>query len=170
MNSTKQNEIQILKLPYQSDARGNFIKLYQKTSLALKDFNVRQVNYVENPEKNVFRGLHYQLGVHSESKLFRVLDGFLILYAFCYNRDDKNYLKLFSFELSSKSSVLVPEGYATGYLVKKQNTKMHYMSNKDFCPESENGICYNDPVLNLSLPKSIIVSEKDTKWALFKDD
>lgn len=160
------SDISEIDLPNFIDDRGSFQKLFHLDSEGLKDFHVNQINRVVTNEKHTLRGLHYQSGDYMESKLFRVVEGEIQLAAFCVNTNSNDYLKSFSFLLNSESqSILIPKGYATGYLTLMNNTEVIYCSDNEYKIEAECGICWNDPIIKTNWKiKNPILSEKDKNW------
>ena len=163
-------EINQITLPSFEDERGGFFKAFSKKEPLLNNFDVHQVNHVVNPQKGILRGLHYQEGEFNEAKLFKVLKGEVQLVAFCFNMNSEDYLQTHSFYLSPHSmSLLVPRGYATGYLVLRDDSEILYMSDNDYYPKSEKGIKWNDSIIEVDWRyTSVIVSEKDQNWSDFE--
>ena len=76
------------------------------------------------------------------------------------------YGKYFSYVLSEKSkkSILIPKGFAHGYLTLSETAHVHYLVDNYYNKESERGILYNDKRLNINWgvdEKLLIISEKD---------
>ncbi|WMN07700.1 dTDP-4-dehydrorhamnose 3,5-epimerase family protein [Marivirga arenosa] len=163
------NKIEKIDLPYFIDDRGVFRKFFNGEHPALKDFHIKQINQVNTIEKGVLRGLHYQTGEFAESKLFKVIKGRIQLATFCIDKDLKTFLESSSFELSeTDSSILIPRGYATGYLVLEKNTEVLYCSDNIYEPTAEKGILWDDHNLKIKwLINNPILSEKDKSWEKF---
>jgi dTDP-4-dehydrorhamnose 3,5-epimerase len=163
------SEIKKVDLPYFMDDRGVFQKLFNMEHPALKDFQIKQINHVLNKEKGVLRGLHYQAGEFAESKLFKVIKGRIQLVAFCVDKSSKTFLESHSFELTATGrSILIPRGFATGYLVLEENTEVLYCSDNIYNPKAEKGVAWNDPHLMIDwLVHHPILSEKDKSWETF---
>lgn len=167
MNSSSPS-IEFLNLPHFSDDRGSFSKLFNKELAVLKSFEIRQLNFVNNPTKGIFRGLHYQNNEFAESKIFYAVKGSIELVTFCFAKEHSDYCKTSSFRLVSGTSILVPRGFATGYLVLEDHSQVLYMSDKDYIPAAERGISWKDPILKWKFPEELITSEKDKNWIPFE--
>lgn len=165
------DEVYIIESPLFQDERGAFLKVFNNTITPLADYHIQQVNYVETVEKHTLRGLHYQKGEFAESKFFRVVKGKAQL-AFVDVRVGSNtYLKAETVVLDSPSKgVLIPRGFATGYLSLEDNTIILYSSDNIYYPKSECGILWNDNKLGISwLVEYPILSEKDKNWDPLKN-
>ncbi|MBL7757956.1 MAG: dTDP-4-dehydrorhamnose 3,5-epimerase family protein, partial [Chitinophagaceae bacterium] len=80
----------------------------------------------------------------------------------------------YSIELSAenKKQLLVPRGFAHGFSVLSEKAVVLYKCDGFYNKESDAGILYNDPALNIDwkIPADkAIVSEKDQVLPLFKD-
>ncbi len=68
------------------------------------------------------------------------------------------------FELSAKNKLMlfVPRGFAHSFCTIEENTEFVYKVDGLYAPESDSGIIWNDPTLNINWPtKEPILSEKD---------
>jgi len=150
----------VLSLPKFSDERGSFIKLFNRDSF-LNNFEIRQTNLVENANKGTFRGLHFQSAPYEEAKFFRVVRGAIQVVFF-----DITAQKGYDYLLDrSETGILIPRGFATGYLVLQDNTTVIYFSDNEYQPEYEKGIHRNDERLECKWLLPITsTSEKDDKW------
>ena len=75
-------------------------------------------------------------------------------------------------ELSAenKKQIYMPRGMAHGYVTLTDNVEVNYKVDNFYAPETESGIMYNDPELNINWGiDNPILSEKDKKMPLFKD-
>jgi dTDP-4-dehydrorhamnose 3,5-epimerase len=122
----------------------------------------------------VIRGLHYQLNPHAQTKLVRVLSGRILDVAVDIRRGSPSFGKSFVIELSdeNKKQLLIPAGYAHGFSVLSENAVILYKCDKLYNKESEAGILYNDPSLNIDWqiePGRELISSKDQQLPLFED-
>ncbi len=163
------DDVYVIESPAFSDHRGGFTKLFHRSIPTLKKYQIEQINFVENKHKNILRGLHYQEGCFAESKFFRVLSGKVQL-AFVDLRDPQKGPIAESFVLDTPNiGLLIPKGFATGYLTIEPNSIVLYYSDNQYQPTAEKGLRWNDPLLKIDWqcrqPK---LSEKDKQWSDFQ--
>lgn len=149
------------------DERGYFFESYSKT----KEKNAHlEYSWVQDNEAyseyGVLRGLHYQTGESCQSKLVRVIHGTVQDVVVDIRPNSKTYGKHLSIILSgeNKTQLLVPKGFAHGYVVISPTAIFSYKCDNFYDKLSEGGIHYNDSALGINWdipPKSIKVSEKD---------
>src|SRR4030095_6561041 len=157
------------------DSRGYFFEAYNERSFAAEGVNMKFVQ--DNQSKSsygVIRGLHYQLNPFAQSKLVRVLEGTILDVAVDIRIGSPTYGKHFALELSAdnKKQLLVPHGFAHGFSVLSEIAIVLYKCDQFYNRESEGGIIYNDPSLNIDWkipPDKALVSDKDMKLPLFSD-
>jgi len=148
------------------DERGLFARVYCKEEFKEIDFQSEfvQFNHSVNKSKRTFRGLHYQRPPFSEVKLIRCIRGNVFDIIVDLRKDSTTFLKHYCIELSEKNmkTMLVPQGFAHGFLTLEDNSQMLYHHTEYFKPGFEAGLRYDDPVLNIKLPEvPKIISEKD---------
>ena len=157
-----------------NDDRGYFTETYKQNKL--DEFLGRSLNFCqENETKSsygVLRGLHYQLNPHAQTKLVRVTQGAVLDVVVDLRKDSSNFGKHLSIELSedNKRQLLIPDGFAHGFVVLKDNTKFLYRVDNYYNPESERGIAFNDPELGIDWKlnqNDLKLSIKDSNLPLF---
>jgi dTDP-4-dehydrorhamnose 3,5-epimerase len=155
------------------DERGHFFESYNEqtfhkeglTNLFVQD-NQSLSTY------GVIRGLHYQLDPHAQSKLVRVLRGKILDVAIDLRKSSPSYGKWISVELSAdnRRQLFVPRGFAHGFSVLSETAEVSYKCDAFYHKESEGGIRFDDPELNIDwqVPAGkAIVSQKDLDLPLF---
>lgn len=160
-------DVSVIKSPAFFDQRGGFIKLFNQQASLLENYQIKQVNFVQNKEKGILRGLHYQTGEYAESKFFRVLKGSIQLAFVDLRTGPLNYKKASTIVLDAPDiGVLVPRGFATGYLTLEDHTDVLYYSDNIYMPSAEKGIRWNDPLFKIQwLAFNPDLSQKDRAWA-----
>lgn len=162
---TINKDIIVLKRKVFTDDRGDFIKVFDDYLLD-QSIKIKQINQVSTTHKGTFRGFHFQKDPFEELKIFQIVSGSIQLCFMDMREDEKSYLSSNSIILSNKDiCILVPKGYATGYLTLEDNSIVLYMSDEKYQPEFESGVNVNDPVVKINWSTSINkLSEKDKCW------
>lgn len=173
--TTPITDLYIIKPRVFEDVRGFLYETYNEKKF--NEFNIKNSFHQDNLSKSSFgviRGLHYQLYPYSQCKLVSVLEGIVWDVAVDLRKDSPTFGKWFGVELSGENHLqfLIPQGFAHGFVVLSETAIFSYKCDNYYHPESERGIAYNDPTLNIdwkiSLDKAI-VSEKDKKHPFFQD-
>ncbi|BDS15248.1 dTDP-4-dehydrorhamnose 3,5-epimerase family protein [Aureispira anguillae] len=164
--NTLLEDVLVIKSPAFFDQRGGFIKLFNQQATVLEHYEIKQVNFVQNKEKGIIRGLHYQTGAFAESKFFRVLRGSIQLAFVDLRTSPLDYKKASTITLDKPDmGVLIPKGFATGYLTLEANTDVLYYSDNIYEPSSEKGIRWDDPLFKIQwLTFNPDLSQKDRAW------
>lgn len=155
------------------DSRGYFFESYNEKVFSEAGIHTRFVQ--DNQSRSaygVIRGLHYQLDPYAQTKLVRVLSGSILDIVVDLRKGSPSYGKLLSIELSAqnKKQLLIPKGFAHGFSVLSETAEVLYKCDSFYHKESEAGIIYNDPSLDIDwkIPAAeMIISEKDLKNPLF---
>lgn len=156
------------------DERGFFLESYSKKKFSEQgiDIDFVQDNHALSVSKGVLRGLHFQNPPHAQTKLVRVTRGRVYDVIVDLRKNSETFGKWEGIELSAENFLMlfVPKGFAHAYATLEDNTEFLYKVDEFYAPESDSGLIWNDPTLNINWPiKDPIVSEKDGKLPLFKD-
>jgi dTDP-4-dehydrorhamnose 3,5-epimerase len=150
------------------DHRGYFFECYNKNSFDQETGT--DVNFVQDNESysgyGTLRGLHYQAGEHAQAKLVRVIHGKVLDVAVDLRESSPTYGQHITVELSgeNKKQLFVPRGFGHGFVVLSETALFAYKCDNFYNKESEGGIIYNDPKLNIDWgieEKDVVLSEKD---------
>ncbi len=114
----------------------------------------------------VIRGLHAQGGDYAQAKLVRVLKGEVLDVAVDIRPNSETFGQHISVKLSAENrlQLYVPRGFLHGFSVLSETAEFFYKCDNFYHKESEIGIAYNDPTLNVDwqIPlQDHAVSEKD---------
>jgi dTDP-4-dehydrorhamnose 3,5-epimerase len=155
------------------DERGHFFESYNEQTFHKEGVTNRFVQDNQSfSAYGVIRGLHYQLDPHAQCKLIRVLRGKILDVAIDLRKSSPSYGKWISVELSAdnRRQLLVPRGFAHGFSVLSQTAEVSYKCDAFYHKESEGGIRFDDPELNIDWQVPVdkaIVSQKDLDLPLF---
>ncbi|HEU4495532.1 MAG TPA: dTDP-4-dehydrorhamnose 3,5-epimerase [Flavobacterium sp.] len=166
---TKLKGCYILEPKIIQDGRGYFMESYnQKT---FQEGTESQTVFVQDNQsfstKGVLRGLHYQTGEHAQAKLVRVLQGKVLDVAVDIRPGSETFGEHVSVLLSAENQIqfFVPRGFAHGFVVLSETATFFYKCDNFYNKESEGGVIYNDPNLNIDwqvAPNDLLISEKDS--------
>jgi dTDP-4-dehydrorhamnose 3,5-epimerase len=168
-------DLLIIKKRVFEDARGYFAETYNEKAFAANGISTKFVQ--DNRSKSsygVIRGLHFQNHPHSQAKLVSVVVGKVYDVAVDLRTGSPTYGKWYGVELSDENHLqfLIPQGFAHGFSVLSETAIFSYKCDDFYAPQSEGGILYNDPSLNIDwqIPADkAVVSEKDLKLPLLAD-
>lgn len=149
------------------DSRGYFFEAYNEKQFQQEGIDIRWVQDNQSSSSyGVIRGLHYQLPPNDQTKLVRVLRGKILDVVVDIRKGSPTFGKSFSKVLSAKNKrqLFIPKGFAHGFSVLSEKAEVLYKCDGFYNKESEGGIIYNDPTLEIDwrIPaEAEIVSEKD---------
>jgi dTDP-4-dehydrorhamnose 3,5-epimerase len=114
----------------------------------------------------VIRGLHFQKAPFAQTKLVRALQGEILDVVVDLRKGQPTYGKSFSVILTAenKKQLLVPKGFAHGFSILSESADVMYKCDALYNKQSESGLIFNDPALNIDWklsPEAMVVSEKD---------
>lgn len=150
-----------------ADERGYFFESYNASNF--KKYGL-ETNFVQDNEskshRGVIRGLHYQLGPHSQTKLIRVIRGTVYDVAVDLRKGSPTFGQWYGLEVSAanKKQFYIPKGFAHGFSVLSEYAIFSYKCDNFYNPASERGIRYDDPAFGIDWKLSeaeAVVSEKD---------
>lgn len=165
----------IIKPKVFDDKRGYFFESWSQKKF---DELVRPINFVQDNESKsqygVLRGLHFQKGKYSQSKLVRVVKGCVLDVAVDIRRGSPTFGQYVCTELTEENrlQMFVPRGFAHGFVVLSEEAIFQYKCDNLYAPTEEGSIAWNDPTINVNwrIPLSdIILSERDKHHPLLSE-
>ena len=163
-------DVVIIEPKVHGDSRGYFVETF--VSNKLEEFLGYQINFCQDNEskssKGVLRGLHYQLPPFAQTKLVRVIHGRVLDVAVDIRKNSPTFGKYVAVELSgeNKKQLLIPRGFAHGFVVLEDDTVFAYKVDNYYSPECDRGIAFDDKNLNIDWilkKEELNLSAKDTK-------
>ena len=156
------------------DARGWFAESYSKRIFQKRNMEIEfvQDNHSFSEMQGTLRGLHFQINPKAQLKLVRCTRGKILDVAVDLRRCSKTYLKWIALELSeeNKKQLLIPKGFAHGFLTLCDNVEVQYKTDEYYSPEHDRSIRFDDKQISVDWGiKNPILSKKDSEAPCLKD-
>ena len=158
------------------DKRGFFLETFREDVLLQAGINAHfvQDNHTRSSQ-GVLRGLHYQM-TQTQGKLVRVAAGSVFDVVVDVRSSSPTFGQWYGTELNEDNikMIYVPPGFAHGFVVLSETTDFIYKCTDYYHPESEQGIAWDDPDLNIDwsiaeIAEKISLSDKDKQNVKLKD-
>ncbi|MBD2346115.1 dTDP-4-dehydrorhamnose 3,5-epimerase [Anabaena subtropica] len=165
--STEISDVYLIEPQVFTDSRGFFFESYNQQKFT--DELGITADFVQDnhsaSQKNVLRGLHYQI-IQPQGKLVRVVVGTIFDVAVDIRKSSPTFGQWIGYELSAenKRQLWIPAGFAHGFLVISQVAEVIYKTTDYYAPGGDRTILWNDPDLAIDWPikEPPILSAKDT--------
>lgn len=159
----------ILDLERREDERGFFARAFCRNEFEAHGLKpmIAQANIASNRKRGTLRGMHFQYPPAAETKLVRCTRGAIVDIIVDLRPESPTYLRHIAVELNADNqrALYIPERFAHGYQVLRDNTDTSYQVGEFYSPGSESGLRFDDPRLGLSWPLPVtVISEKDRAW------
>ena len=168
-------DVIIIEPKVHGDERGYFVETFRQDQL--EAFLGFKVNFCQDNEskssRGVLRGLHYQLAPAAQTKLVRVIQGKVLDVAVDIRKGSLTFGQHVAVELTAenKRQLLVPRGFAHGFVVLEDDTVFAYKVDNYYSPENDRGMAFDDTELSIDwgiLAADLKLSPKDTKQPSFE--
>ena len=146
-------DVVVIEPQVHGDERGYFVETFRTDKL--EEFLGYKINFCQDNEskssKGVLRGLHYQLPPFAQTKLVRVIQGKVLDVAVDIRKGSLTFGQYVAVELSAenKRQLLVPRGFAHGFVVLEDDTVFAYKVDSYYSPECDRGIAFDDPDIGI---------------------
>jgi len=163
-------DVVVIEPMVHGDERGYFVETFRADKL--EAFLGYQIHFCQDNEskssRGVLRGLHYQLAPDAQTKLVRVIQGSVLDVAVDIRKGSPTFGQHVAVELTAenKKQLLVPRGFAHGFVVLEDDTVFAYKVDSYYSPENDRGIAFDDADLKIDwqIPHAELnLSLKDTK-------
>jgi len=171
--STSLPGVVILEPRVFGDERGFFLESYNEKVFAELGIGERfvQDNH-SSSQRNVLRGLHYQIK-QTQGKLVRAVEGEILDVAVDVRRSSPTFGGWEAVRLSGENRRMlwIPAGFAHGFCVISEKAQVLYKATDYYAPEYERTLAWNDPDLKIEweLSGEPIVSPKDQRGLVLRD-
>jgi dTDP-4-dehydrorhamnose 3,5-epimerase len=165
---TALSDVIIVEPEIHGDDRGYFVETFRADKF--NAFLGYKINFCQDNEskssRGVLRGLHYQLAPMAQTKLVRVIEGSVLDVVVDIRKGSPTFGEHVSVKLSAqnKRQLLVPRGFAHGFVVLENDTVFAYKVDNYYSPENDRGIAFDDEALGIDWripPKELLLSAKD---------
>lgn len=145
------------------DARGSFVKPFHEGQLAKYGIEMTlREEFYSISEKNVLRGMHFQIPPHAHQKLIYCVSGRVLDVLLDLRKDSPSFGRSVGIELSASNRhvLYVPVGFAHGFLCLEDNNCLIYKTDAVYAPESDCGVRWDSFGFQWPI-ESGIISDRD---------
>lgn len=167
IEDTKLDGVKLITPRRFGDHRGFFSESYSRKGLAEHGIDIEfvQDNHSLSMTPGTVRGLHFQAPPHAQDKLVRCGKGALFDVAVDIRKGSPTYGEWVGFELSFENGaqLLVPAGFAHGFITLVPETEIIYKCSDYYAPETEGALIWNDSDIGIVWPfdGEVVLSDKD---------
>lgn len=171
---TNIEDVLIIEPKVFGDYRGWFTEIYSKEKFRENGVEIDfiQDNHSFSAQKGTLRGLHFQLYPKAQTKLVRCSKGKILDVAVDLREGSPTYKKWIAVELTeeNKKQLLVPKGFAHGFLTLTNDVEVQYKVDEYYSPENDRSIRFDDPDIGVIWGlDSPILSDKDLNAPSLKE-
>ena len=150
------------------DERGYFFESFNEAKF--QELTGTKTKFVQDNQSyssyGVLRGLHAQSGDYAQAKLVRVVKGEVLDVAVDVREGSSTFGKYVAVKLSAENNLqlFIPRGFLHGFVVLSETAEFFYKCDNYYNKESEKGVVYNDPDINIDwlVPtEKLNLSDKD---------
>jgi dTDP-4-dehydrorhamnose 3,5-epimerase len=157
-----------------ADDRGFFARSFCRDEFVAAGLEpaVAQCNVSYNRVAGTLRGLHFQTADAPEAKLVRCTRGAILDVIVDLRPDSATLGGHISVELTAENrrALYIPPLFAHAYQTLEDDTEVLYQVSQPYTPNTERGLRYDDPLLDISWPtEPSMISDKDRGWPLLAD-
>jgi dTDP-4-dehydrorhamnose 3,5-epimerase/CDP-3, 6-dideoxy-D-glycero-D-glycero-4-hexulose-5-epimerase len=165
ISPTNFDKLLILNIEEITDNRGSFMKLFNEDLFLKNNINLNVKEYYHSiSNKDVIRGMHFQIPPYSHNKLVHVLSGSIIDIVVDLRKSSNTFKKHFEIKMDNPGTCLfIPEGFAHGFKSLENNTIVQYFVSSGYNPQMDTGIHYDSINYNWNIQEPI-VSERDSSF------
>ena len=153
VTKTKLPGVLILEPVRHGDARGFFSESWNRKRMEdagiFLDFV--QDNHSLSEQAGTVRGLHFQAPPHAQAKLVRCGRGRLFDVVVDIRRGSPTFGQWTGVELTFENGkqMLVPEGFAHGFVTREPGTEIIYKCTDFYAPECDRALAFDDPEIGI---------------------
>lgn len=158
------------------DARGHLCETWNARTMATAGLDLAfvQDNQSLSRRAGTVRGLHFQRPPAAQAKLVRCTRGRMFDVAVDLRRGSPTFAHWAGVELTPENGrqLLIPEGFAHGFVTRAPNTEVHYKCTAFYAPECDAAVRFDDPAIAIDWgidPAAAILSDKDAAAPLLAE-
>lgn len=157
-----------------SDERGSFVKTFRADLFRQHGMATAYAEeYYSLSQRNVVRGLHFQLPPHEHAKLVYCVQGAVLDAALDLRRGSPTFGQHLTFELSAQNGhmLYLPAGLAHGFCTLGEQAVMMYKVTSEYAPQHDSGVRWD--TAGIAWPEEIqrapVLSARDQGFAALAD-
>lgn len=159
----------VIELERREDERGSFARSFCQREFEEHGMKpvIAQSGIATNRKQGTVRGMHFQFPPAAETKLVRCTRGAILDIIVDLRPESETYLQHVAVELDAENmrALYVPERFAHGYQVLRDDTVANYELGAIYTPSAEGGLPHDDAGLELTWPLPVTaISPRDRSF------
>jgi len=162
--------LKLIHLNKFTDTRGSFLKVFNQDFFAENGLETSfKESYFSVSNKNVIRGMHFQLPPYEHTKLVYLNQGKIIDVVLDIRKASKTYGQHFSIQMNTDNPLMIciPVGCAHGFLSLEDISIVSYMQTSVYNKDCDTGILWNSFGMDWKI-ENPIVSDRDNSFIKFE--
>lgn len=172
MKVGKFSEVKVIRNEIFRDSRGSFQRICSFLDFKLEDQmgEILEVSFSHNPNPLTLRGLHAMPENSGEIKYVSCVSGKVLDVIVDIRKGSNTFLDHMAIVLGADTidSVLIPPGFAHGYLTLDENSSIVYAMGARYDKDLEFGLRWNDPSIDIEwgIKQPQFISIRDQNFEL----
>ncbi|MBY5974847.1 dTDP-4-dehydrorhamnose 3,5-epimerase [Ferrimonas balearica] len=148
VSMTRSSGLRLIEPRRFGDHRGFFAETWNRHAFESEGITIDWVqdNHSLSATPATLRGMHFQAPPHAQAKLVRCGRGRLFDVVVDLRRGSPTFGRWEGFELSAENGyqLLIPAGFAHGFVTREPNTEIIYKCSDYYAPETEGAVAWDD--------------------------
>jgi len=161
----------LMDIFHNGDVRGSFTKIFNAEQFEKLGFQTEYKEiYYSTSQKDVIRGMHFQVPPYDHEKLVHVISGSIIDVLVDLRKESPDFGKCMEFSLSAekKQALYIPKGFAHGFRSLEDNTMMLYIVSTGYNAQCDKGIAYDSIGYDWGVDNPIL-SDRDKTFSRLEE-
>jgi dTDP-4-dehydrorhamnose 3,5-epimerase len=155
-----------------NDERGWFMESHKQSDFAKAGIPAFVQENHASSKRGAVRALHWQNEPAAQGKLVRCIAGEVFDVGVDVRKGSPTFGRWTSATLSAenKRMLYIPPGFAHGLIGVSESSEIAYKSTREYSPQDERGLRWNDPAIGIRWPPlAPIVTKRDAEAPLLRD-
>ncbi|MBS1589224.1 MAG: dTDP-4-dehydrorhamnose 3,5-epimerase family protein [Bacteroidetes bacterium] len=165
------NGAALIEFPSFFDHRGSFVKAFHNSSLVNAGIHFQlKESYFSYSQKDVIRGMHFQLPPHQHAKIVFCPQGAILDVIVDLRKQSPTFKQCLAQVLSQENhkAFYIPEGFAHGFKALTENALTYYLVSSEYDNLSDTGVRFDSIEFDWQVEQPIL-STRDLSFVSLEE-